>query len=154
MRFLFTALGVLIISGCASSPAPNFFNGNYYMAGDSNCVQMRQLSSTRIMCIDKNGQSTGYREAMTSEQMQMYRMQMLNEQAQMEQLNRQIQQTGQSFQNSGQQILQQSQSYTAPQVQQVPSYGSGTTTYRRVGNTIIDSNGNACQVVGQTVICK
>lgn len=124
------------------------------MAGDSNCVQMRQLSSTRIMCIDKNGQSTGYREAMTSEQMQMYRMQMLNEQAQMEQLNRQIQQTGQSFQNSGQQILQQSQSYTAPQVQQVPSYGSGTTTYRRVGNTIIDSNGNACQVVGQTVICK
>lgn len=148
------AFGLLLIAGCTSNPAPNFFNGNYYMAGDPNCVQMRQLSNTRIMCLNDNGQSTGYRDALSYEQMQMYRMQMMNQQAQMQQLTQQLQQTGQSFQNAGQQALQQSQSWSAPQVQPLPSYGSGTTSYRRVGNTIIDSNGRACQVVGQTVICN
>lgn len=154
MRKIITAAGMLLISGCASNPAPNYFNGNYYMAGDSNCTQMRPLSSTRVMCIDTNGQNTGYRDAMTYEQMQMYQVQVLNQRAQMEQLSQQLQQTGQTFQNIGQQALQQSQSWSAPQVQPVPTYGRGTTTYRRVGNTIIDSNGRACQIVGQTVICN
>ncbi|WP_411512038.1 hypothetical protein QM042_02180 [Escherichia coli] len=79
-----------------------------------------------------------------------YQMQQMNQQMQMAQLNQQLQQTGQSFQKAGQQMLQQSQSYTAPQVQ---SYGSsGSTTYTQVGNNIIGSDGTSCTYVGQSFI--
>ncbi len=95
---------------------------------------------------------TGYRNAMSPADMQMYQNIQANQQVQMAQLNQQLQQTGQSFQNSGQQILQQSQSYTAPQVQ---SYGSsGATIYNRVGNNIIGSDGTSCTYVGQNLICR
>ncbi|WP_415834814.1 hypothetical protein [Kerstersia similis] len=154
MKNFIMLAGCFLVVGCATGPTPNYFNGNYYMAGDESCVRLRPLSNARVMCIDKAGRETGYRDAMTYEQMQMYRMHMLNQQAQMDQLSRQLQQTGQSFQNAGQQILQQSQSWSVPQVQPIPSYGGGVTTYRRVGNTIIDSNGQSCQVVGQNIICR
>lgn len=74
MRWASVAAGVLLISGCATTAMPNYFNGNYYMGGDSNCTQVRALSPTRVMCIDKNGTETGYRDAMTPDQMQMYNM--------------------------------------------------------------------------------
>ena len=130
---------------------PNYYNGNYYMAGDPGCVRMRALSSTRIMCVDKNGVDTGYRDAMTHEQMQMYQLQMV----QMQQLNQSIQQVGQTFQNAGQQINQQSQQYNPPQAQPIsPQGGYGGTTYRRSGNTWIGSNGSNCQVVDQSILCS
>lgn len=66
MKKVFIAAGVLLlISGCATTAVPNYYNGNYYMTGDSNCRQGRPLSETRIMCMDKNGAETGYRDAMT-----------------------------------------------------------------------------------------
>ena len=74
MRIVFVVTGVLLISGCATSAMPNFFNGNYYMAGDSNCMRVRALSEKRVMCYDKNGTETGYRDAMTPDQVQMYHM--------------------------------------------------------------------------------
>lgn len=116
MKNLIAVTSVLMLSGCAHDAAPNLFNGQYYMAGDPDCVQIRQLSEKRIMCTNKKGYDRGYRDAMTYEQMQMYQINMQYQQAQMQQFNQQLQQTGQSFQNSGQQILQQSQQYTAPQV--------------------------------------
>ena len=152
MKHALIALFALIISGCASTAMPNFYNGNYYMAGDPSCVQMKALSSTRIMCADKKGADTGYRDAMTYDQLLMYRIQVAQQQAQMQEINESMRQVGQTFQNAGQQITQQSQQYTPPQVQ--PIAPQGTTTYRRTGNTWIGSNGSSCQVVGQSILCS
>lgn len=155
MKYILAALFVMIISACASTAMPNFYNGNYYMAGDSSCVRMMPLSSNRIMCVDKNGADTGYRDAMTYEQMQMYNLQVAQQQVQMQQLNESMRQVGQTFQNAGQQIAQQSQQYMAPQVQPIPTQGSyGPITYSQVGNTWIGSNGSSCQIVGQSILCS
>lgn len=143
---------VCLLSGCARTAAPNYFNGNYYMAGDESCTHIRQIDYARIMCMNDDYVETGYRNAMSSSDIQMYQNMQANQQVQMAQLNQQLQQTGQSFQNSGQQIQQQSQSYSAPQVQ---SYGStGGTTYNRVGNNIVGSDGSSCTYVGQSIICR
>ncbi len=111
-----TGLACVLLAGCATSAAPNFFNGNYYMAGDATCKQVRALSPTRVMCIDKKGNDTGYRDALTAEQLQMYHMQMQYQQAQAQLYSQELQRSNQALQNSTQQLLQQSQQYTAPQV--------------------------------------
>ena len=154
VKQLTAVIAVLFLAGCASSAAPRYFNGNYYMVGDASCVQGRPLSSTRIMCVDKKGNDTGYRDAMTYQQMQMYQIQMAQQQMQMQQLNQSMQQVGQTFQNAGQQIQQQSQSWTPPQVQPISPPGSSNTIYRQVGNTWMGSNGSSCQVVGQSILCS
>jgi hypothetical protein len=122
-------------------------NGNYYMAGDSGCVQGNSVSSNSIQCFDRKGNFTEYRNALSYEQIANY-------QIQTQQLNQQMQQTGQTFQNAGQQILQQSQQYTPPQVQPITPQGTGTTFYRRTGNTWMGSDGSSCQIIGQSIACS
>ena len=63
----------MLITGCFRTAKPNLFNGNYYMSGDSACASARALSDTRILCIDTDGKETGYRDAMTNQQLEMYR---------------------------------------------------------------------------------
>jgi len=109
-------VAALVLAGCATSAAPRYVNGNYYMVGDASCVRGRMLSPTRIMCADKHGSETGYRDAMTTEQMQMYQMQAAQQQMQMQQLTQQLQQTSNQFNQMSQQSLQQMQRYTPPQV--------------------------------------
>jgi len=142
------------IAGCSTYAAPNYFEGNYYMAGDNNCVRFRPLFGNRIMCVDKNGRDTEPREALTYGQLQAYQMHMQQQQAQFDSLNLQLQQTAQSFQSMGQAQLQQSQNWSPPQAQPIPQYGGQVTTYRQVGNTILRSDGRTCQNVGQTLICN
>jgi hypothetical protein len=59
-------------------------NGNYFVGGDKNCVRYRVLSSNSIMCLDKHGKETGYRNAMTTQELQVYmqQQQIFAEQAQ------------------------------------------------------------------------
>ena len=113
-KALLGALSILL-AGCTTYAAPNFINGQYYMAGDSSGERYQVISASRIMCMDSSGNQSGYREAMTSQQLQMYQYQQVNQQLQMQQLNQQLQQTGQSWNQAGQQIQQASQ-YTAPEV--------------------------------------
>ncbi|MCB4859523.1 hypothetical protein K7W03_07900 [Sphingobium sp. PNB] len=159
----------LALSACASTAGPNFYSGQYYMAGDKNCKRMSNISPTRIMCYDKNGNPKGYRDAMNSQQLQMWQYQVANQRAEMEDLNNSIQQLGQSAQGWGQQFRQQGQQFQPPQVQpiapngnagRVTYYQSGNTligsngvTYRSVGGSIIGSDGTRCQVVGPHIIC-
>lgn len=60
------------ISSCSTPATPNYYNGKYYMAGDENCIYMRQLDENRIMCQNAARQNVGYRNAMTDQQLQMY----------------------------------------------------------------------------------
>lgn len=155
MRSILIAASTLLIAGCASDPALNYYRGNYYMVGDPDCVQMREVSSGRVMCMDKNGNETGLRRALSEYDLQQYQANRVNQQVQMQQLSQQLQQMSQSFANSSQQMLQQSQQYTAPQVQPMRSYGgSGITTYRQVGNSVIGSDGTRCEMIGPNVICR
>lgn len=147
MKYALFAIVALMLTGCLSVGEPKFIKGNYYMAGDSRCVQGSAVSNTKIMCYDNKMRFTEYRDAMTYQQVQNYGVQM-------QQLNQQIQQTGQTFQNAGQQIQQQSQQYNPPQVQPITPQGQARTTYRRIGNTWIGSNGTSCQLVGQSILCS
>ncbi len=152
---LIAAACVLLASGCATVATPSLLGQHYYMMGDSKCLQGRFLSDTRMMCLDKNGKDTGYRDGMTYEQLQRYQAQALNQQIQMQQFTQQLQQTAQAFQNSSQQMLQQSQQFAVPQVQPISPQGAYVaTTYRRAGNTVFGSDGSSCQVVGQSIICS
>jgi hypothetical protein len=156
---LISVLVVLVVAGCATTASPSLIGNHYYMMGDSKCLQGRFLSETRMMCLDKNGNDTGYRDGMTSEQLQSYQQaqayNQYNQQVQMQQLSQQLQQTAQAFQNASQQIQQQSQQYVAPQVQPLtPQGGYGATTYRRAGNTVLGSDGSSCQVIGQSILCS
>ena len=81
MRIINILVFAIFVSGCAGSAMPNFYNGKYYMAGDSNCRYMRQLEENKIMCSDSSGKEIGYREAMTDQQLQMYMHQQSIDQA-------------------------------------------------------------------------
>ncbi len=149
MKHILLFAGLLMLGGCSSSAYPNLYGGNYYMMGDSNCQYVRPLSETRVMCMDEDQNDTGYRDAMTYDDMRMY-------QAQVEMYNAQMASLGQTLESVGQSVG----GSTQPTYQYVPmeqpslSYGSGNTTYRRVGNTIIGSDGTKCQIVGSNMICN
>ncbi|WP_296261650.1 MULTISPECIES: hypothetical protein [unclassified Pseudomonas] len=104
-----------LMSGCASDPAPNYFNGNYYMAGDSDCARFSALTRTSIMCYNSDGEAKEYRDAMTPQQIQMWQYNQAQQNYQMQQLNQSMQQTNQSLLQQNQQY-QQYQPYTAPAV--------------------------------------
>ncbi|MDD7970777.1 hypothetical protein [Roseinatronobacter alkalisoli] len=110
-------LAAMALAGCAGgmAAAPNFLNGNYYMAGDETCVQIQQIAPDRVMCHDKTGQATGYRQAMSMQQMQMYIHHQQVQQAQMQQFTMELQQTAQAWQNAGQ-MGQPLPRYSAPSV--------------------------------------
>lgn len=42
------------------------------MVGDSSCARIRQHTEDSIMCIDSDGKETGWRPAMTDQQLQMW----------------------------------------------------------------------------------
>ena len=63
---------VVTLTGCASA-IPYFYNGKYYMAGDSSCSQIRQYTEDKIMCINSDGEESGWRPALTDQQLQMWR---------------------------------------------------------------------------------
>lgn len=73
IKILISLLGILLsLSGC-STAGPQFVHGNYYWAGDSDCRSANQRTDTSITCYNSDGEETGYRNAMTDQQLQMYR---------------------------------------------------------------------------------
>lgn len=107
--------GLVLLAGCTTGPAPNFINGSYYLAGDKSCKRYNVVSNGVIDCLDSKGQSTGYRQAMNAEQMQMYAAQQAYQSQQINALTQQVQQTGETFRQAGQ-AIQQTQPYTPPAV--------------------------------------
>ncbi|MFM5490789.1 hypothetical protein G9455_23540 [Aeromonas hydrophila] len=151
MKNLLIVACILMLTGCARSAYPSLYNGKYYMAGDENCALMRPISDSSVMCMDENQNDKECRSAMTAFELQMYVQNQQIQMQQMQQLGQQLEQTGQSFRNSSQQMIQ-----ATPQIQTyAPYYGSsGGTIYRRVGNSVLGSDGTKCQIVGQNVLCN
>lgn len=117
----------VLLSGCATTAQPNLYNGNYYLSGDSNCTSFRQESSTRVGCFNKKGIYMGSRYAMTPQEMQMYQMQLANQQLQAQAFNQSMQQLNQSLQQTNQQIQQQNQQFVPPQVTPITPPGGNQT---------------------------
>jgi len=149
MKLFFCITSIFMIAGCSSNAYPTLYAGKYYMMGDSDCKYVyRQVSNTRIICMDGNKNNTGYRDAMTYDDILMYKSQVDLYNAQMTSLSNTLNQVGQSLDSSSQPTYQY-----IPVEQPSFSYGSSKTTYRRVGNTILGSDGSKCQIVGSSVIC-
>lgn len=122
---------VPLLAACSAPTryaAPFFYNGSYYMAGDDVCRNILEVQQGRVVCRDANGQATGYRDAMTDQQLQMYQhnqqiamMQAQAEQqfvAQMAQQNAMYAASMQPYQNPQTYLS----SYAAPQVMPI-QYG-------------------------------
>ena len=120
--FLFSLLTIisLSITGCSKTAMPNFYNGHYFMAGDDNCRRMSSISSTRIMCYDKNGKEMGWRDAMTDQQLSMYQHNQNIQQRESEQLNQSIQNLNNQMNYNNQQMMNRNNVY---KFQQVGPYG-------------------------------
>ena len=152
MKRYLPLFSIVALGGCTTTAAPNLYAGQYYLAGDAACVSVTPISSTRVMCADKKGNQTGYRDAMTAQDLQMWQYQAANQRAQMQQLQGSMEQLGRDAQGWQRQFNQQGQ-YTAPQVQPVSPGGySGVITYRQVGDSLIGSNGITYRQVGSSVI--
>lgn len=170
MRLITIIAGSLILSSCGNPAAPRFVYGNYYMVGDKSCRRAEPVSKTLIMCSDKGGNKTGHRSAMSAKDLQMYQMQAMRTEYEYQQLNQSMQNAGRSFQNSAQQVLQQSQQYSVPQQPAGTPYGgsngisfrqvgdtmigSNGVTYRQVGSSVLGSDGTRCQMAGSTILCR
>ena len=109
---------VLISSGCANYASPTAVNGSFYMIGDETCLRGYQneklLEQKRILCINKNGDITGYRNAMTPQEIQMWQfnqqMALANQQMALEQSNNimmqnQLQQMNNNMQQFNNQMM-------------------------------------------------
>lgn len=166
MKRIFILTGALIISGCASTAAPNYVNGGYYMMGDTKCKSASPVSANVIRCFDKNGQPSELRSARSAQDLQMWQWRMQQNQMTVQQL----QQLGQDSRNIGFQALQRSQQYSIPQAPPIAPYsysngvtyrqvgdsliGSNGVTYRQAGNSVLGSDGTTCQIVSHNIICR
>lgn len=131
--FAMIAFAVLTLSACSTTndvAMPNFLNGHYYMAGDPTCKNARNITRTRIMCMTAEGQDTGWRDAMTPQQIQMWQFQqqqaMMAAQIQSQQIasmNAQIAQNNAQMQAHTAATLANASVYQPPQVMAIPSAG-------------------------------
>lgn len=159
MRKLIILVGLLSLTACANDPALNFVNGRYYIAGDKHCKYSRPISDSQIMCLDKNSKETGYRNALTSDEVQMFAY---NRQMEVQALTQSIKNLGESSKTWATQPniatpspsqYGQSGAITYTQVGN-SLIGSNGVTYRQVGSTVLGSDGTSCRVVGSTIICR
>lgn len=109
----------LLFSGCAD-PQPNFYNGKYYMIGDENCVKVRPLSDSRIMCANQAGQEKGYREAMTDQQISMYQHNQQIKQQKQQEFDQSLRNFSNQLNYNNQQMMNRNNTY---KVRTVGPYG-------------------------------
>ena len=158
MKKLIGLAGLVALTACANDPALNFVNGRYYIAGDKDCKYSRSISDSQIMCLDQNSNETGYRNALTSDEVQMFAY---NQQVQVQALNDSIKSLGEASKSwvqpttvaPTQTQYGQGGAITYTQVGN-SLIGSNGVTYRQVGSTFLGSDGTSCRVVGSTIICR
>jgi len=101
-------LGVLILGGCSlfMEATPQYFYGNYYMAGDSDCVRLRRKTETSVICYNSRDEPTGIRTALTSRDMYNYAAKKERERIALQELSNNIRETNAKINNTANQIRQ------------------------------------------------
>lgn len=136
--FILACAGALF--GCETAPRPSLFNGQYYMAGDRDCVRARQLNEWKIMCSDESGRETMARVSLTSSELAAYDIQQQVNQ----QRNRQaMSEIAESFQSGAARLNAQAQA--ARNAQWVPPVAQPVEPPRTQ---------TTCLVNGRYVYCK
>jgi len=112
-------VAVLSLSGCSSTPSAKMTSvgGKFYMVGDSNCAYYKQRDENSILCANQNKQTTGYRNALSDQELQYKMHRERIEQAESEKFNR-------SLSNLNRQINENSRSLDQlnNSIQPYPSY--------------------------------
>ncbi len=164
----------IAVAGC-SSAAPHIatINGYYYLVGDKDCALQLPQGPTTIACGTKKREMRGYRQALSKQDLETIRIAQLRaiqQRAENAQIAAGLAGIGQTFSQAGQQILQQSQQFQTPQVQQYswsnPNrattytqvgsniFGSNGVNYRQNGDVLTGSDGTRCQTIGPVTRCK
>lgn len=123
MRILVLMGLSLFLAGCTTAAAPNFINGHYYMSGDTNCVRAGNIAPTRIACLNAEGKPTGYRDAMTPQQIQMYQFQATQQQMQSQQMQQSIDYNNAMMAANTQATLSRASIYSPATVQPIQTPG-------------------------------
>lgn len=164
----------IAVAGCSSTtPHMATINGYYYLVGDKDCALQLPQGPTTIACGTKKREMRGYRQALTTQDLEAIRIAQLRaiqQHAEYAQIAAGLAGVGQTFAQAGQQILQQSQQFQTPQVQQYswpqPNrtttytqvgsniFGSNGVNYRQNGDVLTGSDGTRCQTIGRITRCK
>lgn len=129
MKYGLLLLATLALAGCETTAEPKPVNGNYYLTGDSNCKYTSQVGPTTILCYDAQQKATGYRNAMTPQDMAMWQMQQAQHNAQIARMSASLDQTNQAILNGA-----RYPTMATPQV--TPISPSGRTTVHCISASI------------------
>lgn len=131
MLKVLSAIALLSLAGCATYAQPNAFGGRYYMTGDAACALVRPAGPGRILCSDAKDKPTGYRAAMSQDELYMYQMQVMQQQAESNAAVAQINANNQAMaaQNAAQ--MQQNSMWRPPAAQ--PVYTPNSNQVRCIG---------------------
>lgn len=158
MKAYVAIASLLLLPGCATMAEPNFFNGQYYLAGDANCKFMTVMTPTRIMCSDKKGMQTGYRDAMTQIDLQTHAA---NQQALSNAISQSAYSLGYAIGGGGAPPPQVNSYVMPPQPRSVTYtqignslFGSNGVTYTQTGNIVHGSDGTTCTITGNIIHCR
>lgn len=68
----FILIATLTVSACSSTPTAKMIpiDGKFYMIGDSNCIYYKKRDNQSILCANGSQQTTGYRNALTDQEIQ------------------------------------------------------------------------------------
>ena len=159
MRILLVTLSALLFTSCATAPRPNLVNGQYFMMGDSSCKTYVIQSPTRVGCYDSSGTYMGYRTAMTPTQLQYYSAQLETERQQIAQMQAQLDAGNARLQQQTQQMLQNSQSYTAPAVSPISPTSTAAAYCSNIGSVLscrspLPSANFSCIQAGNVYHCR
>lgn len=136
MKIRMIALSALLMASCATSPQPNLINGRYFMIGDRECKRYIVEGASQVGCYNSDGKYTGYRNAMSQMELQYYSAQMAQQQQQVAQMRAQLDAGNARLQQQTQQMLQNSQAYTAPPVMSVSPSNVNTAYCSNLGNVL------------------
>lgn len=115
VSFSFLFLGLL--SGCSSTPSAKMTSvgGKFYMVGDSNCTYYKQRDENSILCANENKQTTGYRNALSDQELQYKMHRERIQQAESAEFNRSLESLNRSLDSMNQNMSNQINSFNPSQ---------------------------------------
>lgn len=140
LGLIFSGLATAL-AGCASSPTPTYYNGQYYWAGDPGCVRLGYVSATRAMCYNKKGVEQGWEDAIPQYELNAYSQRQAVGRQNIQALTNQINQIGNDIARSN---AEAANSYSR-------TLGSMPTSVAPIGP---QQTQTTCLVNGQYVSCR
>jgi hypothetical protein len=113
----FSILFLGLLSGCSSTPSAKMtsLGGKFYMVGDSNCAYYKQRDENSILCANESKQPTGYRNALSDQELQYKMHRERIQQAESAEFNRSLESLNRSVNSINQNMSNQINSFNPSQ---------------------------------------